>query len=115
MFTLDLIKFYETFPNYRDFQVPMWSDYKETDDKLTVKVVVPGHNKKDFDLFVKDNTLFLDIVQENKKTITYSVIRKFIDETYLLDKATAEYVSGILKITIPRDKSERKSLSITIK
>lgn len=114
MFRLDLLRFYEMFPNYVDYRIPMWSEYKETDDKLTVKVVVPGFEKEDFVLYVEGNRLFLDIKNKKDKT-TYSVLQKLLNETYLLDKANAEYTAGILKITIPKDKPVRKTLSIAIK
>jgi HSP20 family protein len=115
MFTLDLLKFYSMFPNYNDFRIPMWSDSKETDEKLTIKVVIPGYNKEDFNLFIEDNKLFLEINQENKKKLTYSIWYKSIQEYYLFDKAKAEYVSGILKITIPKSKVEKKLVPIIIK
>ena len=104
MNTLKLVDwslFHDMFPTYLDYKIPMWSDFKETGSELQVRIVVPGYKKEDFNLYAYGETLFLRIGSESDEVI-YSILRRFSDESYQIEKAKAEYRNGILKITIPK-------------
>ncbi len=110
---LDLVKFYSVFPTYDTFRIPMWEDVKESDDKLTLKIVIPGFNKEDLNLYVEDDTLYLSVYKKDTKR-SYSIFTRFSGERYLFEKAKAEYISGILKVTVPKSKPDRKSIPIVV-
>jgi HSP20 family molecular chaperone IbpA len=106
---LDLYKFYKTFPNYEDFRIPMWSESEEKDNNIILSIAVPGFEKEDFNLYVEDNTLFLEITTK-KKSLKYRVY----DSVLNLKKAEAEYKNGVLVITIPKREVDKKKLSIKV-
>lgn len=109
----DLVKFYSLFPNYDMCRIPMWENVKETDDKLILKIAIPGFAKEDLDVYVEGDNLFLKVVKDDKKC-SYSIFTRFSGENYLFEKAKAEYISGILKVVIPKEHLERKSIPITV-
>jgi len=110
----DLIKFYERFPNYNECRIPMWEDVKESDDKLILKIAIPGFNREDLNLYVEDGTLFLTVDKKDVKR-SYSIYTRFSGERYLFEKAKAEYLSGILKVIVPKSKPDRKTIPIDVK
>lgn len=93
--------FHDMFPTYLDHKTPMWSNFKETKSELQIRIVVPGYIKDDFCLSVEGEALFLGINFESGEG-KYSILRKFIDESYQIEEAKAGYRNGILKITIPK-------------
>jgi HSP20 family protein len=97
------------FPDYYKYRTPMWSETGETDEELTINIVVPGYEKEDFSLFAQDDRLLLKINKDGK-SISYSVC----GYPYPLEKATAKYRNGILKITIPKSKKAIRSLPIEV-
>jgi len=98
---VDWSLFNDMFPTYLDYKIPMWSDFKETGSELQVRIVIPGYKKDDFNLYAYGETLFLRIGSESDEVI-YSILRRFSDESYQIEKAKAEYRNGILKIIIPK-------------
>ena len=109
----DLIKFYDVFPNYNKFRIPMWEDVREDDNKLTLKIIIPGFKKEDLNLFVEDDTLYLSVDKKDIKR-SYSIYTRFSGEKYLFEKAKAEYLSGILRVIIPKIKPDRKTIPISV-
>lgn len=101
------------FPNYYDFRTPMWSDWKETKEGLQIKVVVPGYEKEDFNLYVEDGSLRLEISRETDH-LSYSIFSRWSSPRYDLEAATAEYKNGILTLKIPRLEKEPKRLAIKV-
>ncbi len=99
-------------------------DIMEEDKAFEIYVAVPGMNKDDFKIDLKDN--FLTISGERKLTRekkennfhaaetqhgTFS--RSFsLPENADASKISAKYVNGILEVTIPKD--EKKTLKTTI-
>ena len=102
------------FPNYWDYKVPMWSKWEEKDDKLILKVAVPGYEKEDFNIYVEDGSLCLEI-KSKKGNLSYSILDRFYDDRYKFDEAEAEYVNGVLVIKIPKnEKKKTKQISIKV-
>lgn len=110
---LNLSLFDWVFPNYSEFRTPMWSSWKDDDDKTTLSVVVPGYEKEDFELFLEDGSLLLRI-KSGERSLLYSILDKFYASQYNLDTAEAEYHSGILKVSIPKV-AKKKAKQIAIK
>jgi HSP20 family protein len=100
-------------------------DIVESDKAFEVHVAVPGMNKEDFVIDVKDNFLTISgerkFTQEKKDVNFHSIETQYgtfsrsfgLPENVDASKISATYVNGILVITIPKD--EKKTLKTTIK
>ncbi|MCU0398179.1 MAG: Hsp20/alpha crystallin family protein [Cyclobacteriaceae bacterium] len=100
-------------------------DIVENDKAFEVHVAVPGMNKEDFAIDVKDNFLTISgerkFTQEKKDVNFHSIETQYgtfsrsfgLPENVDAAKISATYVNGILVITIPKD--EKKTLKTTIK
>lgn len=100
-------------------------DIIENEASFELHVEVPGMNKEDFSIEVKDN--YLTVSGERKfrseknekdfqsiETRYGSFSRSFaLPENVQGDKINAKYVNGILELTIPKD--EKKLLKTSIK
>lgn len=104
-------------------------DISDTDKEVIAEVELPGVDPKDIDVRVEDNVLKVQAKskkeKEEKKKGYY---RKEISSGFYKravplpvevkgDKAKAEYVDGMLKVTIPkvRPKKAKKKKSIKVK
>ncbi len=108
---LDL--FYDRFPLYFDYKIPMWSKWDYGEDSDTLSITAPGFEKEDFDLFIEDGDLTLKVVS-GKNHLLYSILNKFHTDAYRLDEAKAKYKNGILKITIPKEVKKTKKIAIEV-
>jgi len=100
-------------------------DVIENEKAFELHVEVPGMNKEDFSIEVKDNNLIISGERKfsstkNEKdfqsieTSYGSFSRAFtLPENISGDKINAKYINGILELTIPKD--EKKTLKQTIK
>lgn len=101
---------------------------KEEEDKFTVEVAVPGMDKKDFSIDLKDNLLTISSTKEHKDekeednytrkeycyqsfTRTFTLPENIVDA----DKINAKYENGELKITIPKKEEAKPKPPRTIK
>lgn len=108
----------------RDWPVPKTSlpavNVSEDDKYYMVDVVAPGFKKDDFKVNVEDNTLTISAEskhesteenkQYNRREYSYSSFtRSFsLPENAKDDNITANYMDGILKLSIPKTKTEHK-------
>jgi len=94
---------------------------KETESEFRVELAVPGMNKKDFKIDLRDNVLTISSEKETKteedndvytrKEYNYqSFIRMFTlpDTIVDSDKIKAEYINGELIISIPKKEEAKK-------
>lgn len=100
-------------------------DVVETDKAFEINLAVPGMNKEDFKIDLNDSTLTISgerKMSQEKKEVNYhfletqygSFSRSFsLPENTDAARISAEYVNGILKLTVPKD--EKKVLKQTIK
>ena len=100
-------------------------DIYENDEKIVIKAELPGIDKKDIVVDVKDNVLTLkgerSSDDEVKKERYYRKERTFgkFERVFKLpadvdpEKISADYTDGILKIEIPKPE-ERKPKQITV-
>lgn len=100
-------------------------DVIEEDKAFEVHVAVPGMNKEDFKLDLTDNLLTISGERKFSKEKKENQFRSFetqygsfsrsftLPETVAGDKITAQYINGILVVTLPKD--EKKTLKQTIK
>jgi HSP20 family protein len=124
-------RFLYGWPNFdRDADIA-WSprvDVRENDKEITIDVELPGIDKKDVKVEVKDNTLSISGERKGeKKTKDNDYCRierhygKFertfsLPDTVLSDKTSAEYKDGVLTLTLPKsEKALPKEISIDVK
>lgn len=100
-------------------------DIVENDNAFELHVAVPGMNKEDFSLEVKDNFLTVSgerkFSSEKKDANWHSIETQFgsfsrsfsLPENVDAAKISAKYNNGILEVMIPKD--EKKALKQTIK
>lgn len=100
-------------------------DIVENDNAFELHVAVPGMNKEDFSLEVKDNFLTVSgerkFSSEKKDANWHSIETQFgsfsrsfsLPENVDAAKISAKYNNGILEVVIPKD--EKKALKQTIK
>jgi HSP20 family protein len=98
----------------------------ETDIEFVVEAAVPGLNKNDFNLEVKDNILEISgekgVKEEKKdhkyyyKGFCYGSFKKSytLPDSVDKDKIDASYENGILKVVIPKDKEAKVMRQIKI-
>jgi HSP20 family protein len=100
-------------------------DVIEEEKAFEIHVAVPGMNKEDFKIDLNDNYLTISGERKLSKEKKENQFRSFeteygsfgrsfsLPETVAGDKITAQYVNGILVVTVPKD--EKKALKQTIK
>lgn len=100
-------------------------DIVENDNAYELHVAVPGMNKEDFTIEMKDNFLTVSgerkFSSEKKDANWHSIETQFgsfsrsfsLPENADANKIAAKYTNGILEISIPKD--EKKALKTTIK
>lgn len=100
-------------------------DVIETEKAFEIHMAVPGMNKEDFNIDLKDNYLNVSgerkFTNEKKEKNFYSIETQYgtfsrsfsLPEHVDTGKISATYVNGILEITVPKD--EKKALKTTIK
>ena len=112
-------EFEETMPAKRKFAVPQdyvtpVADIWETDKAVKAVIDMPGVNKEDIKINVKDNGIEIkaekkEEKKEEKKGIyreerRYTGFYRFIPlpENTIPEKTEAEYKNGVLELTIPK-------------
>ncbi len=109
---------------------PMWAprvDIKETNDELVVKAEVPGMNKKDINVSMKDGVLSISgekKTEERKEGENWHRIersfgafqRSFYIPTEVDEgKVKAAYKDGVLTVSMPkREEAKRKEIPIAV-
>ena len=103
-------------------------DVNETDKEIVLDVELPGIDKKDIKIEVKDNTLSISGKRkQEKKTENAESCRverhygKFertfaLPDTVLTDNVSAKYKDGILILTLPKtEKAKPKEIAVEVK
>jgi HSP20 family protein len=100
-------------------------DIMENDKAYEIHVAVPGMNKDDFKIDLKENYMTISgerkFTQEKNENNFHSVETQYgtfsrsfsLPDNINSAKISAKYVNGILEITVPKD--EKKTLKTTIK
>ena len=100
-------------------------DIVENEKAFELHVAVPGMNKEDFQIEMKDNFLTVSgerkFTSEQKDTNWHSIETQFgnftrsfsLPDNVDASKISAKYINGILEVSIPKD--EKKALKTTIK
>jgi len=102
-------------------------DVAETDKEFEIQLSVPGMNKKDFNLEVKDGHLTISgerKFEKEDKGKNYRSIEShygnfkrsfYLPDTVDENKIQAQYKDGILTLTVPKDEKKEVKTTIEIK
>ena len=103
---------YNPFPEFR-------TDITEKDGNYVLEADLPGVKKEDIHIDLKDDTMVISatrnntseekdsegrVIRSERSSGSYS--RSFDISTVDADKITAEYVDGVLKLTMPKKQPE---------
>ena len=111
MLTQDLLNnfFDDSFAIRKMNYINYTDDVTHDDDGATIKLKVPGFNKKSIDISVDSETLTIE-----GKTDDDSFVKRFsIDNKFDLDEIDAKVVDGLLTLSIPY-KAEVKPRKIKV-
>ncbi|MEN8904843.1 MAG: Hsp20/alpha crystallin family protein [Clostridiales bacterium] len=119
--------FFELDKNYFNTIYSIKADIKDLGDKFIVEAEMPGINKEDIGLNIKDDTLVLSYKmkqkEEDKKDNFVRRERRYGEykrSFYIQDidreKVDAKYENGILKVELPKlEEKKNKNMNIEIK
>ena len=117
----DLFEGDDFFPNRRESQI-MKTDIKEKKDKYIIEMDLPGYEKENINLSLKDG--YLEVSAKVEKEENSGESERFIQKERFYGECSrnfyegdwveetdihAEFKNGILKITVPK-KEERKAI-----
>lgn len=124
-------KFFYGWPVFERETDLTWSprvDVNETDNEIIIDVELPGIDKKDVKVEVKDNILSISGERkQEKKTENAESCRverhygKFkrtfgLSDTVEADKVSAKYKDGVLALTLPKtEKAKPKEIAVEVK
>ena len=91
-------------------------DYEEKDGAAIISVSVPGLKVDGLTINTKKNILTVDYDAPKKSDIFKDFTLNFkVYDTWEVDKITAEYETGILRITVPFNKIGENIIPVTFK
>lgn len=105
-------------PNRLGFTLPT-ANIKETPKEFKVEIAAPGLNQKDFNIEIHNHTLKISAEKEQEETkheeeyyqkeySFHSFCRTFsLPENIKDDHVKAKYDSGVLSVTIPKEKETK--------
>lgn len=105
-------------PIYGDGRASFKADIKENEKEYTVEAELPGVDKKDINLNLRDDMLTIEVKKEEKieqqkesyimKERKYGMMaRSFYVDNVDNEKVMAKYENGILCITLPKAEGEK--------
>lgn len=113
-----------------EFSAGAWNpavDIFETKDNVVLKAELPGLDKKDFSIEIKDNLLTLKgerkLEKETKEENYYRMERAYgaFSRSFTLpasvdkDKVKAKFKDGVLEVTIPKSETEKpKQINVEV-
>jgi len=99
-------------------------DIIEAEDDFKIELMLAGFNKKDFNLEVDEGKLIIsgerkeieDTKYNHRQSYFGKITKTFtLPKDVIVDKIDAEYVNGVLVVTIPKDKELINSKSIVVR
>lgn len=100
------------------FRVPL-ADIKETEKEVIATFEIPGADKNDIELNIKDNNVEVKVEKKDEKEVkdkdkysyqsySSSFYRSLpLPSNVSSDKAKASYENGVLKVTIPKKEQSK--------
>ncbi|MFN4245925.1 MAG: Hsp20/alpha crystallin family protein [Brevinematia bacterium] len=105
----------------KDYILTPAIDVYETDKDVVIKAEIPGVNKEDIEIIVKDNFVHLKAEKkeekEEKKESIHKIERFYgkVERVIPLpadvksEEAKAEYRNGVLEVRIPKEKTSKET------
>jgi HSP20 family protein len=114
--------FNKSFLTPTSYNREMKTDIKQTDNEYIVEVELPGYDKKDIKLELKNNYLTISAGREDeteekengyirRERRTGQVCRSFYVEGINQEDINAKYENGVLEITLPKKGKEEEVLN----
>lgn len=114
--------------NYDSTTQKIKSSLIEYDDKYQVKLVLPGYDKNKLEIESLKGNLVVKYNDKSENEKDESIVKKLgynikptnfnrefsIPDDFNIEKSTAEYIDGILTVTVPKDYEKIKSRKIKI-
>jgi HSP20 family protein len=120
--------FFGGFPEDREGQWAPLIDIEEDNENITVKAELPGMNKNEIKVTVRDNMLFISGDRKQEKEIKDKTFHRIersygqfsraitLPATVEADKIKASYKDGVLSITLPKPEVMKpKQIDVEIK
>ena len=117
-----------TFERETDFTWSPRVNVNETDNEITIDVELPGIDKKDVKVEVKDNILSISGERKNEKKTENAESRRVerhygkfertfgLPDTVEADNVSAKYKDGVLVLTLPKtEKAKPKEIAVEVK
>jgi len=124
-------RFFYGWPSFEADTDITWSprvDVNETENEITIDVELPGIDKKDVKVEVKNNVLSISgerkMEKKTENTESSRIERHYgkfertfgLPDTVVADKVLAKYKDGILALTLPKtEKAKTKEIAVEIK
>lgn len=85
---------------------------ENTDESITVQVLVPGHNKTNLEVLVENNFLKIKTKEKQKNIPSVNLQYKLnLDGIYSKD-INAKCLDGVLTLKLPKRKNKSRFISI---
>ena len=124
-------RYFYRWPSFKDETDTAWAprvDINETDKEVTLDVELPGLEKKDVTVEVRDNTLTISGERTNEKKTDDNYCRRVerhygkFERTFSLSdevdasKISAKYKNGVLSLALPKtEKALPKEITVEVK
>lgn len=110
---------FSAFPSFLSSAHPMRADIRETEKEYVVDAEIPGANKEDIKLELRDDVLTISVEHNeevNEERDSYirkerrygSYCRSFYVDGVKNDAVTAKYNNGVLTITLPKEEGAKE-------
>lgn len=112
--------FNNSFSEPGSFMTRMKTDIRQTDNEYIIEAEIPGFDKKDIKLEIKNNYLTISAGKENeseesregylrRERSSGQICRSFYVEGINQNDISAKYENGILAVTLPKKQKEEES------
>ena len=91
---------------FDDFFKAKTHEVKNTEDKVILSIIAPGHKKESFSVKLEGDKIYISMPEDVKRTFK-------IPPTVSTDDISAEYVAGILNITFKKQDIKKREITIT--
>ena len=109
---------------FDDYNISGKNDIYENDNQFGIDIELSGYDKESINLSIEENSLIINAERKKRERGKYTVkqiLTSKFKKSYVLpknvniDNISAEYVDGILSITIPKQEKEKSIKTIKIK
>lgn len=86
-----------------------------TDNEVTIEMPLPGVSKENLKVNVEDNLLTIEAKTDAKSKFAKSASKSWsLDDTIDVSHISAKLDNGLLTVTLPKIKPQKKTIAITV-